>query len=110
MNDILQRINYVDGVSNWGNSVVMAINPCVKTFKCGAILRDKFYTSPPWSYQLCDSYSIFAMMSYPIKGFHILLDILPDIIKVYPKTKIYVAGGDFTYRKYGLIKSILLNN
>ena len=57
------------------------------------MLRDSFYNSPKWSAENCERHSIFiSQASYPIKGFHIFLQALPEIIRRYPDVHVYTTG------------------
>ena len=52
-----------------------------------------FYDSPKWSLSECERHSIFiSQASYPIKGFHLFLQALPEIIRQYPDVQVYVTG------------------
>ena len=62
-------------------------------FFCNETLRKSFYESPKWSPDTCERYSIFvSQLGYPIKGFHLLLEALPEIIRKYPHTHLYTTG------------------
>ena len=68
----------------------------IQYHKCNETLRECFYTGS-WGYQQCEPYSIFvSQATYPIKGFHFLLEALPSILNVYPQTHVYVSGVDIT--------------
>lgn len=59
-------------------------------------LRANFYEGK-WNFDNCEKYSIFVSQGdYPIKGLHILLQALPEVLKIYPETKVYVAGNVIT--------------
>ncbi|MDE6063413.1 MAG: glycosyltransferase family 4 protein, partial [Lachnospiraceae bacterium] len=65
-------------------------------------LRPQFY-GPGWQLSECERYSIFLSQgNYPVKGLHYLLLALPDIVKKFPGTKVYVAGDEIT--RYGTLK------
>lgn len=85
----------VIGRTTWDYACTNAINPDIKYFKCNEILRNSFYVNQ-WNYENCDKYSIFVSQAgYPVKGFHYLLQALPEIVKRFPNTKVYVSGHGF---------------
>lgn len=95
----LKMIRHVIGRTDWDQACVKAINPQARYHFCNEILREVFYEyAGKWKYDGCQKYSIFiSQASYPIKGFHYLLQALPIIIKQYPDTHVYVAGKDILY-------------
>lgn len=100
--DILCQLKHVIGRTSWDKAHAMAINPNIKYHACNETLRDTFY-GKTWSYNDCEKYSIFiSQAGYPIKGLHQLLKAMPYILRRYPNTKIYVAGGDITKSNDGI--------
>ena len=94
--EALRKTKHVIGRTFWDHSCVKIINPSLDYYKCNETLRDEFYTDK-WDYNHCQKHSIFvSQASYPVKGFHLLLNALPLIIKNFPDTQVYVAGGDPT--------------
>ena len=68
-------------------------------------LRSNFYTGH-WEREKCIPHSIFLSQGdYPIKGLHYMLLALPQILKRYPDTEVYVAGNSLT--AYGTLKEKL---
>ena len=56
-------------------------------------MRAPFY-SGSWKAQKCEPYSIFLSQGdYPLKGFHYVLQAMPEILKSYPQACVYVAGN-----------------
>ena len=97
--DTLRHAKYVIGRTEWDKAHIWAINPKINYFYCGETLRDSFYCQK-WVYENCEPYSIFISQSeYPIKGLHMVLSALPYVIRLYPRTKVYVAGNDITKSK-----------
>lgn len=93
----IQNIKHVIGRTDWDKACTQIINPQAQYHHCNETLRESFYQAE-WSLESCERYSIFvSQASYPVKGFHILLEALPEIVKRYPETKVYVAGSDPTY-------------
>ena len=96
---VLQRVGHVNGGTAWGDGCARLIQPEVQLHPCGLILRSSFYEGPHWDPDLCTPHSIFAIYTYPIKGFHKLLEALVPVVERYPDTKVYVAGNRCGYRK-----------
>lgn len=108
--EVLRRAKYIHGGSAWGNAVARSINPDCTTFDCGLILRDSFYGSDRWNYGGCTPHSICALLTYPIKGFHKLLDAMPMILHRFPDAKIYVVGNKLQRRNYTGIKKTIMDH
>lgn len=88
----IKGVKHVIGRTDWDEACVKLINPEVIYHKCNEILRPSFYEGA-WSYKGCEKHSIFvSQCSYPIKGFHQLIKMLPDIRKMYPDVHIYTTG------------------
>lgn len=62
-------------------------------------LRKEFY-SGQWSLEKCIPHRLFfSQGDYPLKGFHYMLLALPQILKQYPDTEVYVAGNSLLRSK-----------
>ena len=92
----LKMARHVIGRTDWDEACVKAINPQIRYHVCDEILRESFYENAGrWKYENCQQHSIFvSQASYPIKGFHYLLQALPIIRSQYPDIHVYVAGTD----------------
>lgn len=122
--NLLKEAKYVFGRTSWDKEKSHSINPNLKYIHCGEIINPVFYTKE-WDFDSCEKHSIFvSQASYPLKGFHFLIEALPDILEKYPDTKVYVAGADMfdsstmikrikrsTYAKYllNLVKKFKIN-
>lgn len=94
--ELLQSVKHIIGRTDWDHAHTWAINPQALYHFCGETLRDSFYNHR-WEYDKCEVHTIFVSQSnYPIKGLHMLLEAMPLILRHYPDTQIYVAGGDPT--------------
>lgn len=92
--EALKKAQHIIGRTDWDKACISQINLNTKYHFCNETLRGEFYKHQ-WNYKECEKYSIFiSQATYPIKGLHYMLKALPEIIKKYPKTKLYVAGGD----------------
>lgn len=94
--EAIRLTGHVIGRTDWDRACTEQINPKVQYHFCNETLRDSFYEAR-WNWEECEPYTIFVSQgSYPIKGFHYVLQALPLILKQFPETKVYVAGGDIT--------------
>ena len=102
---LLKEAKYVFGRTSWDKEKSLGFNPNLNYIHCGEIINPVFY-SKEWDFDKCEKHSIFiSQASYPLKGFHFLIEALPEIIKKYPDTKVYVAGTDM-FDSSTLIKRI----
>ncbi len=124
--ELLKKVKHVIGRTKWDKACLRNINENAVYHFCNENLRECFYESNTvWDIDKCNKYSIFvSQCSYPIKGFHYLLETMPLILDKYPEAKIVTTGEDFmslfgwkkyrldTYRKYlnDLIVKNNLNN
>lgn len=93
----IKNIKNIIGRTDLDKAYTQVINPDADYYFCNETLRESFYKAT-WSLDKCERYSIFvSQASYPVKGFHVLLQALPEIIKHFPETKVFVAGHDPTY-------------
>ncbi len=91
----LKKLHHVIGRTDWDREAALEINPNLTYHFCNETLRKPFYEGR-WAYEKCDKHSIFASScAYPVKGFHLLLQAMPEILKQYPDAKIRVCGRSF---------------
>ena len=91
----LQKARHVIGRTHWDREWSFRINPEIQYHFCNETLRDVFY-SDRWCYNRCVRHSVFASScSYPIKGFHYLLEAMAEVVRRYPDASIYVTGDSF---------------
>ncbi len=94
--EALKNTGNVTGRTDWDLQAAKEVNPEVKYHFMNETLRANFY-GPIWEYEACEKYSVFLSQgNYPIKGLHFVLQALPDILRKYPETKVYVAGDVIT--------------
>ena len=92
----LSQVKHCIGRTDWDYHSVKAINPAIQYHKCNETLRECFYKGA-WDDKQCERHSIFvSQATYPIKGFHFMLQALPTLLKAYPDTHVYVSGKDLT--------------
>lgn len=107
---VLKKAKYINGGSGWGDAVAKAINPKCTTVNARLILRDSFYTDDRWSCERCEPHTIYTLMSYPIKGFHKVLEALPIILERFPDTKVYAVATPNGFRNCGGIKRWIMDH
>lgn len=94
--ELLKTVHHVIGRTNWDKACIQAVNGCVNYHVCNESLRECFYDDTHWDFERCNKHSIFvSQCSYPVKGFHYLLEAMPIILKKYPDAQIVTTGEDF---------------
>lgn len=92
--EALKKVRNVIGRTDWDKACALRINPFVKYYKCNEILRKSFYYSK-WKLDKCKKHSIFvSQYGYPIKGFHLAIEALNDVLSEYPDATLYTTGQD----------------
>ena len=85
---------HVIGRTPWDRACARMLAPKAFYHFCNETLRQDFY-SGSWTYERCVPHSIFlSSAAIPIKGFHYLLEALPQILEQYPDTTVLVPGPD----------------
>jgi len=94
--EIIKTVGHVVGRTDWDEACTTQINPNVKYHFCNESLRDSFYEGK-WNSDSCEQHSIFmSQAATPIKGLQFMLRALPEIIREFPDTHLYIAGNDLT--------------
>ena len=94
----LQKARHVVGRTHWDLASIRAINPHITYHHCDETLRHDFYQDR-WDYANCEKHTIFAPgSSYPVKGFHYLLQAFARVAEIYPDARIYLPGKRFPDR------------
>ena len=106
---ILEKIRFADGCSQWGAAYIAGNNPKCKVFQCGCFLRDPFYKEPYWDVNQCQPYSVLALMTRPEKGAQMLIEAMRHVVMKYPDAKLMIAGDYFSYREYSGLKRRIQN-
>jgi glycosyltransferase involved in cell wall biosynthesis len=91
----IQNTKYIMGRTEWDEACTKTINPSIEYIHCGETLRSSFYEDESkWDYDSCVKHSIyFSQSSSQVKGLHLVLPILPELIKRYPDAHLYVGGN-----------------
>lgn len=95
----------IAGRTEWDRIHTEEWNPEAVYFKMNETLRESFYGAR-WNRENCIPHSVFLSQGdYPIKGLHYMLRALPEILREFPDTRVYVAGNSVT--GYGTLKQKL---
>lgn len=95
----------IAGRTEWDRYHTKEWNPDAAYYNMNETLRESFYGTV-WNGENCIPHSIFLSQGdYPIKGFHYMLKAMPEILKQFPDTKVYVAGNSII--EYRTIKQKL---
>lgn len=87
---------HIAGRTQFDKDAAFRINDKVKYHHLFETLRPEFYEGQ-WNSDRLKEHTLFvSQCDYPIKGFHVLLEALPLILKEYPDTKINIAGNGIT--------------
>ncbi len=92
--EVLKKVKYVTGRTDWDKSTMLAINPNLKYFRCNYNLRDAFYNSEKWSSEKMTPHTIITNAGHSsLKGLHIVIKALALVKNKYPDVKLFIPGG-----------------
>ena len=87
-------IGHVTGRTKFDKETTAQLNPSISYHHLNESLRESFYQGR-WSRAKSEPYSIFLSQGdYPVKGFHYMLEAMPQILRDYPEAQLYVAGNN----------------
>lgn len=90
--EALGKVSHVIGRTDWDRACTAKINSRALYHFCNETLRKSFYENQ-WSLESCERHSVFvSQWEYPIKGFHLLLRAMPELVRKYPDLKVYTTG------------------
>lgn len=90
--ETIAKAKYLIGRTTWDRAHAYKLNPGAKYFTCHRILREPFYTKE-WDIHKIEKHSIYVGNGYyALKGVQYVIEALPQLIREYPDTKVYVAG------------------
>lgn len=90
--ELIEHAGYFLGRTTWDRAHTYAINPAAKYYSCPRVLRPAFYEAR-WSAETMERHTLYVGNSYyALKGFHYLVEAMPQLIREYPDLKVYVAG------------------
>ena len=94
----IEKARNLIGRTCWDKACTERIHPEAQYQFCNETLRPAFY-GEEWSYESCKKHRIFASnCSYPVKGFHYLLEAFADVLKAYPDATLAVPGVNYMDR------------
>ncbi len=89
---VIESSKYILGRTTWDRAHSYSINPDARYYSCNRVLRAPFYTEK-WDILKTERHSIYVGNGYnALKGFHFVVEALPQLIREYPDVKVYVAG------------------
>ena len=92
----LEKLHHVIGRTDWDRGHALEINPEIRYHFCNETLRETFYEGR-WDYNRCKKHQVFASScSYPLMGFHYLLEAFSQVVKVYPDATLSVTGRNYS--------------
>jgi len=95
----VQGTGHITGRTAWDACWAQKWNPGVQYHTMNETLRAVFY-SGNWKLENCQPHRIFfSQGDYPLKGLHYMLLALPQILKEYPDTQVYIAGNSLLRSK-----------
>lgn len=107
---IISKVKHIIGRTNWDYARTRMINPHSTYHYCGELIRDIFFDTK-WKYSSCKKHSIFvSQCAYPIKGMHLLVQSIKQVVEKYPDTIVYVAGKDLTRKKSSFVEKLSISN
>lgn len=90
----LRASSHVIGRTTWDRACLEQVNTKARYHHCNEIMRPEFYEGT-WDAGKAEPHSIFvSQASYPVKGFHLLLEAMPLVLRRFPAARIRVAGPD----------------
>ena len=90
--EALKLAHHVIGRTDWDLACTRQINPRATYHVCRETLREAFYTGH-WKLESCQKHRIFtSSCSYPVKGFHYLLEALAQLTLEFPDVSLAVPG------------------
>lgn len=90
--EIIKKANAILGRTTWDYANTNSINQNAKYYKSNETLRKTFYKKG-WNIDNIERHTLFcSQASYPIKGFHYLIEAVDILKRQYPDIKLYVAG------------------
>ncbi len=91
--EAIRLTGHITGRTDFDREIAEKINPSASYHKMNETMRRTFYDGT-WRSVNAVTHSIFLSQGdYPLKGFHFMLEAMPEILKEFPDTKLYVAGN-----------------
>lgn len=95
--EALKRTRHIIGRTDWDCAASQMFNSDARYHFCNESLRESFYHNS-WDIKKIEPHSIFvSQCSYPIKGFHYILEAMPEILRKFPDTHLYTTGKNLLH-------------
>ncbi len=105
----LRKADIILGRTLWDYDFTKSLNLGFKYRFMPEFPLEHFYLKK-WSYSNSIPHTIlFTQATYPIKGFHVLLSSLIELIKLFPDTKVYISGRKQYKEKYSFFDYLKLD-
>ncbi|MGN1022961.1 MAG: glycosyltransferase family 4 protein [Lachnospiraceae bacterium] len=102
----LHHTAHITGRTSFDRERTGEINPDAVYHKMNETMRTPFYTGA-WDPQQMEPGRIFLSQGdYPLKGFHYLLEAMPQILEKFPEAKVCVAGNSIIGEVPGVRKRV----
>lgn len=90
----LSMCKHIIGRTQWDYACTKQMAPNAIYHMCNETLRDEFYCKAgTWLLEKCEKHSIFVSQAgSSLKGFHLVLEAMPEILKRYPNAVLYTTG------------------
>ena len=93
-NEVIAGVGHVTGRTGFDRKCVAQVHPKAIYHHMNETMRECFY-SGRWVQERSEEESIFLSQGdYPIKGFHYMLQAMPEVLKKHPRAHLYVAGNN----------------
>lgn len=101
--ETLRQVLHITGRTTFDREGTAAIQPDAVYHLLNETLRPEFYEGR-WDLNSVERHSIFLSQGdYPLKGFHFVLQAMPEILRHFPDAKLYVAGNSVIGNVGGVI-------
>jgi len=93
--EAIKSVKHIIGRTDWDKACVKRLNPEVNYHYCSETMRKPFFENR-WNFETCQKHSIFLSQWYsPLKGLHLVLEAMADLVKKYPDIHLYTTGESF---------------
>ncbi len=90
---IMEKAHFFCGRTEWDKSFLYKIQNTGKYYHLNETLRDDFYCSAKWDVNKMNPHTIFVTQaSYPLKGAHLIVEIINILKNEYPDIHCYIGG------------------
>lgn len=101
--ETLRKVLHITGRTTFDREGTAAIHPDAVYHLLNETLRPEFYEGR-WDLNSVERHSIFLSQGdYPLKGFHFVLQAMPEILRHFPDARLYVAGNSVIGNVGGVI-------